>query len=160
MHNLGRAYLNGDGVEKDYEQAVEWLARATSEGNPYSPYYLGRMFHEAWGVARSYSLAHSYFKLSADRGFAEAWFKLAEMYEAGEGMAPDPAGAYYHYWIAREAGRFHGLKYSLQMAETAEERLRALRGEHGEAAMAPAGARARAWLEEQGMLQFRLVNTW
>jgi hypothetical protein len=160
MYNLGRAYLKGSGVEKDCEQAVTWFVRGLEEGNPYTPFYLGRMFREKWCVDRDYRLAMSYLKLSADRGFAEAYFHIAQMYENGEGLEPDLEEAYYYYWIAREAGEFHGVKYSLLMAQEAGERLAALQGELDSARVASARARAEEWIEQNGLLQFRMVNLW
>ena len=160
MYNLGRAYLKGTGVEKDCQTAVKWFVRALEEGNPYAPFYLGRMFREKWCVDQDYRLAMSYLKLSADRGFAEPYYHIGSMYEQGQGVDPDLEEAYYYYWIAREAGEFHGLKYSLKMAAAAGERLAALEGELDAAAVARARARAEEWIEQNGLLQFRMVNTW
>lgn len=160
MYNLGRAYLKGSGVEKDCEEAITWFVRGLEEGNPYAPFYLGRMFREKWCVDRDYRLAMSYLKLSADRGFAEPYFHIAQMYEKGEGVEPDLAEAFYYYWIAREAGEFHGVRYSLLMAEEAGERLAALQEQLDSASVASARSRAEEWIEQNGLLQFRMVNLW
>ena len=160
MYNLARAYLRGTGVEKDCDKAVTWFVRALEEGNPYGPFYLGRMFRENWCVDRDYRLAMSYLKLSADRGFAEPYYHIAQMYENGEGVDRNPDEAYYYYWLAREAGRFHGLKYSLKMAQEADERLAALEPQMDDARVAGARARAEEWIEQNGLLQFRLINLW
>jgi uncharacterized protein len=160
MYNLGRAYLRGSGVAKDCDKAVNWFQRGLEEGNPYAPTYLGRMFREKWCVGRDYRQALSYFKLAADRGFAEAYFQIAQMYENGEGVDKDPAQAYYNYWIAREAGRFHGLPNSVKMADDADQRLTALRPQIGDAAEAKARANAEEWIAQNGLQQFRMINLW
>jgi uncharacterized protein len=160
MYNLGRAYLMGVGVEQDCEQAVTWFVRGLEEGNPYTPFYLGRMFREKWCVGRDYRLAMSYLKLSADRGFAEAYYHIGQMYENGEGVDANLEEAYFYYWIGREAGEFHGVKYSLLMAQEAGERLAALQGQLDSASVASARARAEEWIEQNGLLQFRLINLW
>jgi TIR domain/Sel1 repeat len=51
MNNLGIAYRDGGGVERDYAKAREWFNNAAEKGNPYAMINLGRLYQNGQGVA-------------------------------------------------------------------------------------------------------------
>ena len=49
-YKLAMVYLNGDGVERDYQQAFKWFTQAANLGHPESQYNLGWMYSSGAGV--------------------------------------------------------------------------------------------------------------
>jgi len=54
---LAYCYLNGEGVEQDYEKCVEWLEKSASQGNTEALYYLGICYKNGKGVERNVNKA-------------------------------------------------------------------------------------------------------
>ena len=50
--NEGIAYLNGDGVEQDYEKAMEVFLSAHESGNKKAARYIGMMYEQGWAYSR------------------------------------------------------------------------------------------------------------
>src|SRR5260370_39290454 len=46
------AYFQGEGVPKDYQQAVEWIRKAADQGNAKAQYDLGLFYRRGFGVQR------------------------------------------------------------------------------------------------------------
>jgi len=46
---LGNAYLNGEGVEQDYEEAVKWFRKAAEQGYPIAQFNLGMRYYDGRG---------------------------------------------------------------------------------------------------------------
>ena len=67
---LGRCYFKGDtlGFEKDYDQAVTWLKKASVRKHPDATCYLGHCFRKGRGVPKDEKKAHSLYKTSASLG--------------------------------------------------------------------------------------------
>lgn len=51
--SLGNCYLDGTGVEKDYQKAVEWYGRAARRGYANALHNLGMMYANGWGVPKA-----------------------------------------------------------------------------------------------------------
>ncbi len=71
-NNLGTMYFNGDGVLRDYSEAVKWLRLAAGQGNVRAQTTLGVMYMKGFGLAQSYFDAVKWYRLAADQGFPEA----------------------------------------------------------------------------------------
>ena len=69
---LGIMYLYGQGVEKDYPKAYEWLNRSSQMANGHAQYHLGNMYVQGWGVERDYKKAYGLYKKSADKDIVQA----------------------------------------------------------------------------------------
>ncbi|MGN6890600.1 tetratricopeptide repeat protein, partial [Neisseria sp. P0014.S004] len=54
QYNLGGMYYNGQGVRKDYAQAVQWYRKAAEQGNAKAQYNLGVMYEKGQGVRKDY----------------------------------------------------------------------------------------------------------
>jgi len=89
--SLGRIYAEKQG---DVKAAVEWYRKAAEQGHPDAYYQLGAVFAKgAKGVEadtqesrRLYQIAASEFDVYAQKGSADAQYKLAGMYQQGLGM--------------------------------------------------------------------------
>ena len=158
MNNVGLAYLRGEGVTRNYPQAIYWLTRATDEGNPYAPLQLGRMFMKGWGVDADGRQALAYFRLSAQRNFVNAYEFIGDMLAGFEGVEEDLPAAYANYMIAYEGGLLRDTSGSRQVAESAAEKMAALEARMSAAQLEAGRATAEAWIAEYGVLDFNLVN--
>lgn len=87
---VGCYYMNGDGVEKNYEKGVYWLKRSLTEDNQdiaraYNN--LGHCYEHGYGVPQNDSIAFVYYHRAADRGELNALVNLAECFETGKGTS-------------------------------------------------------------------------
>ena len=101
--NLGRAYSNGDGVEKDYTKAFEWFSKAAVQGDVYSQWKLGYLYSMGIGVASSDSKAFEWYSKAAGQGDAVSQRCLGIMYLRGRGVEKDAAKAF--DWFLKAAGQ-------------------------------------------------------
>jgi len=79
-YNLGQAYFQGAGVARDYPQSLHYFKRA-SENPDYSwpQYWIGVIYEQGLGVEKDLGEARKWYKISADRGFADASKRLKEL---------------------------------------------------------------------------------
>ena len=76
QYNLGAAYLNGNGVEKDYAEAVKWYRKAAKQNYAQAQYSLGVCYYDGEGGEKDYSEAVKWVRKAADQNFANAQFGL------------------------------------------------------------------------------------
>jgi len=113
---LGRLYLDGRGVPKDYRTGYEYLKSAADRKSAMGQTYLGVLFEEGTyphlaikdkvdpsitGVPR-YDEAIKYYKLAVEQGFPEACYRLAMMQLEGRGTKPDIRSAVKNLQIAAQ----------------------------------------------------------
>jgi TPR repeat protein len=97
-------YYNGEGVERDHTQAIQWYRRAAEQGNIRAQYNLGVMHAKGEGVPQDHTEAVKWYRLAAEQGDDFAEVRLAHIYEKGEGGVPqDYAEAL--KWYQRDAER-------------------------------------------------------
>ncbi len=77
---LGVMYCDGEGVPKDYAEAVKWYRRAAKRGNARAQYSLGRMYRSGRGVPQSDAEAVKWLRMAAEQGDARAQSDLGFMY--------------------------------------------------------------------------------
>jgi TPR repeat protein len=53
QYNLGLCYKNGEGVEKDYVEAVKWFRKAAEQGHAGSQFMLGARYYYGEGVEKN-----------------------------------------------------------------------------------------------------------
>ena len=87
--NLGNKYRDGQGVARDYEEAVKWYRKAADQGNAGAQAELGRMYQNGWGVAKDYQEALKWYRKAIDQGNAHGQAGLGRMYQNGFGVAKD-----------------------------------------------------------------------
>jgi TPR repeat protein len=98
---LGEMYSKGEGVEKDYEVAVEMYMRAAVGGHAQARRVLANAYeHGALGRKASADEALRWLTLAANSGDIRAMQRMASLYtDGGLGVKPDPAQA--KQWQAR-----------------------------------------------------------
>jgi hypothetical protein len=65
QYQLGLRYANGDGVTKDYAEAVKWYRRAAEQGVPFAQFNLGVRYANGQGVERDPVQAYRWFSVAA-----------------------------------------------------------------------------------------------
>src|SRR4051812_40998610 len=63
QRQLGLMYDEGQGIPKQYHQAVRWYAVAASQGDPEAAYYLGRIYQDGRGVPKDYARARRWYRV-------------------------------------------------------------------------------------------------
>jgi hypothetical protein len=72
QNDLGAMYYNGQGVARDYSQALTLFRKAAEQGYAYAQNNLGAMYYNGRGVAKDYSQAITWFRKAAEQGHAGA----------------------------------------------------------------------------------------
>lgn len=108
---LGRAYLFGNGVERDLERATRLMQVAVDAdpGNTDARFLLGRAYQNGWGVPADKTAAFRHMKIAADSGDARAQWNLGMMLLSGAGAASNPPLAYRYVRQASEQGYEDGM---------------------------------------------------
>ncbi len=81
QRQLGVMYLLGQGIDPDYDLALEWFNKAAAQGEDIAQYQLGMMCAEGKGVAQSNVQAHMWYSLAAQQGNGNARTHLDELTE-------------------------------------------------------------------------------
>jgi TPR repeat protein len=69
---LGHMYDNGNGVEKNYKEAVKWYRLAAEQGNSNAQTNLGVMYEFGNGVEKNYKEAVKWYRLAAEQENSKA----------------------------------------------------------------------------------------
>ncbi len=81
QRQLGVMYLLGQGIDPDYDMALEWFNKAAAQGEDIAQYQLGVMYADGKGVAQNNVQAHMWYSLSAQQGNENARIRLDELTE-------------------------------------------------------------------------------
>ncbi len=97
--DLGRMYEQGNGVEQDYEKALEYYRLSAEAEDPdfKGMRYAGLMYRDGTGVEQNYSEAAACFQVAAESGDVSAAYFLGLLYEEGSGVeqSADEAKTWY-----------------------------------------------------------------
>ncbi|MDC0457441.1 caspase family protein [Alphaproteobacteria bacterium] len=87
LDNLGTLYRLGQGVEPDFQKAIQFYNNALEidSNNAYALYHLGLMNFKGLGMERNFKQAIKLFELSIENGNPKAAEELSEIYELGIG---------------------------------------------------------------------------
>ena len=72
QHNIGYAYLRGDGVKTDFAEAVKWLRKAADQGFAGSQYVLGLCYERGDGVPKNVAESIKWYRKAAEQGHVDA----------------------------------------------------------------------------------------
>jgi len=72
--------LAPQGVEQDYQKALEWHTKAAEQEHVASLFNLAQMYNEGEGVEQDFPKAVELYTKAAKLGFVSAQFHLAAMY--------------------------------------------------------------------------------
>ena len=127
---LGESYFTGEGVEQDYEQAVEWYQKAAEAGDAAAMSRLGDCYFQGQGVEADYAQAVEWYRQAAEAGNSDGMVGLGRCYEDGYGVEQDDELAMEWYQKAANAGNAEAeerlAEYSSQEAETQQNGAQAL----------------------------------
>ena len=91
--NLGGRYYEGEGVAKDYIEAVTWFRKAADQNYARAEHNLGSCYDNGHGVERDYVQAEKWYRKAAEQGYAPAQYNLGLCYQEGRGVAKDDRDA-------------------------------------------------------------------
>ena len=66
---LGMMYFFGDGLPKNYNNAVYYFNIAANEGDSFGQMFMGICYYDGIGVVKDASLGRSYLEKSAQKGW-------------------------------------------------------------------------------------------
>lgn len=104
QYRLGRMHFRGEGVLRDYEEAIVWTQKSAEAGHPLAQFNLARAYYYGEGVEADYIKAHEWYLKAAEQGDAVSQFRLGRMYYRGEGAYQDFAAASRWYRRSAEQG--------------------------------------------------------
>jgi uncharacterized protein len=104
QYNLGNMYRYGEGVPRDYAEALKWYRKVAKKGNAHAQRTLKSMYHWGEGVPKDGSKAVEWYREAAEQGDREAQEKLGRMYYFGEGVSEDSKEALKWYQKAADQG--------------------------------------------------------
>ncbi|KAB2838679.1 MAG: protein kinase, partial [Burkholderiales bacterium] len=93
MNQLGNAYREGRGVERDLRQAASWFEKSAAAGNPNAMLALAAMAREGQGIPKDLDRALGLLKKAAESGNPRALVLLSGLYLKGEGVEQSDAKA-------------------------------------------------------------------
>lgn len=101
---LGWMYSKGQGVPKDYVEAVRWYRKSAEQGYAKAEYNLSDLYREGKGVPQDYAQAERWCRKAAEQGDPKAEDGVGFMYFQGEGIAQDYSEAAHWYRKSAEQG--------------------------------------------------------
>ena len=81
QNELGDRYYYGEGVEQDYEQAVEWYQKAANQGYAAAQFSLARCCHKGEGMPENHEQEIEWLRKAANQGYAKAQASLGYRYK-------------------------------------------------------------------------------
>ena len=102
--SLGRAYLRGQGIEKDEKKAFELFSEAAAQNDVIAVFELARLYEKGIVVKRNAGKAIEYYQNAGDLGYARGYYYMAKMYERGKIIDQDLELAKTHYSDALNLG--------------------------------------------------------
>ncbi len=97
MHDLGRMYADGLGMEIDADTAFYWYEKAlfafidieAEKENRYIEYRIGKMHAAGLGTIQDYEEANGWFDMAVSKNHKYAQYSLAGLYYRGQGVGQD-----------------------------------------------------------------------
>lgn len=103
MTRLGTMYRAGQGMPRNYREALRWLDRAAALGSAEAQYQVGDMHLRGLGTEQDLLQAARYFSRAAEQGHARAQHVLGVHYKLGGGVARNYRKA--AEWFGRSAAQ-------------------------------------------------------
>ncbi len=121
MVSLAERYERGEGVPKDFAEAVSWYIKAAEGGNPYAQDTVGWFYQNGEGVEKNVQKAISWYQKAVDQGNSNAEHNLAVLYDEGVDVPEDNAEAVRLYELASKQGHLKAQLNLGVMYQTGEE---------------------------------------
>jgi hypothetical protein len=122
MHDIGRMYADGLGLEIDEELSFSWYSKGLAafleiEGekeNCYVEYRIGKMYAAGLGTGQDYEEAAGWFDMAVSQNHKYAQYSLAGLFYRGQGVEQDFETAFDLY---RRSARQHVPYASYELAK-------------------------------------------
>lgn len=101
---LANSYYNGEGVEKNFAEAVKWYQLSAVQGNAAAQCWLGNLFYNGEVVEKNYPEALGWYMSSANQGNADAQYNVGLCYYYGNGVEKNMNRAKEWFSLAAEQG--------------------------------------------------------
>lgn len=102
--NVAAAYLDGEGVERDFGKAFEWFQKAVDSGDTYAKLKLAECYKRGAGCERNYAAAMAlYQQIAGEKSIKRyscadvAEYEIGNMYLKGLGVEVDLRKAYDYF---------------------------------------------------------------
>jgi TPR repeat protein len=105
QYQLGLRCQTGDGVAKDFPEAIKWYRKAADQGFVAAQSALALCYFHGAGVRKDFTEAVNWARKAADHGDAGAQDLLGFAYYYGEGVGKDPAERV--NWFRKAADQNH-----------------------------------------------------
>lgn len=102
--SMGALYFKGEGVARDYTEAIKWYRLAAQQGYAKAQFNLGVLYDTGLGVAQNHTEAVRWYRLAAELGLAIAQLNLGVAYAEGQGVAQSNADALRWFLLAARQG--------------------------------------------------------
>lgn len=89
QYDLGECYATGQGVQRDYAEAVKWVRKAAEQNYVLAQFRLGVCYYNGQGVAKDFVEAIKWYRKAAEQGNVNAYCCLGYCYDQGEGVTKD-----------------------------------------------------------------------
>lgn len=104
QYAIGCRYFEGEGVRKDYVEALRWYRLAAARNHNSGLCDVGYCYRNGLGVEQDFAKAVPFYRQAADQGCPTGAYWLACAYHHAQGVRKDLAKAEHWYKIARERG--------------------------------------------------------
>ena len=115
QNDLGYRHELGNGVVKNYAEAVKWYRKAAEQGNGNAQRSLGYHYQNGIVVVKDDVEAVKWFRKAAEQGHAQAQYDLGCCYAEGKGVEEDYSEAVKWYRKAAANGHDRATKLLKQM---------------------------------------------
>ena len=92
MNHIGAAYRDGQGVNRDYVEAMRWFRQSSELGNAHAMTAIGFLYQHALGVKLDYVEAIRWYRKAAALGDARARQRLQQLGSLTTGAPPSAFG--------------------------------------------------------------------
>jgi len=100
QYQMGLVYLNGWGVIKNKEKALEFIKQSAEQSYPEALFNLSTIYTDGELVEQDLKMAFTLMKKAADKSLPSAQFNLGVMYANGQGAPKDARRAAHWYELA------------------------------------------------------------
>jgi len=101
---LGQMYEKGNGINVNWELAVNWYRKAAEQGNAQAQYSLADMISESRGTQKDDLQIVYWLRKAAEQGYTDAQYQMGVQYTIGQGVEKDVELSFQWYRTAAEQG--------------------------------------------------------